>query len=69
MWMKNIFSPREAQKEYFEGAITLDKLYGLIRRGEVPHFRLGGKIFLRREVLESWIAEQEIKSTRRGEVR
>jgi hypothetical protein len=65
---KNIFSPREAQKEYFEGVITLDRLYGLIRQGVVPHFRLGGKIFLRREALENWINEQELSSTRKAKM-
>lgn len=60
--MRNIYSPREAQQEFFEGAITLNKFYGLMRQGIIPHFRLGGKIFIRREALEGWIREQEMKS-------
>jgi excisionase family DNA binding protein len=60
--LKNIYSPKEAQREYLEGVITLNKLYDLIRQGIIPHFRLGGKIFIRREALENWIREQELKS-------
>jgi excisionase family DNA binding protein len=65
--MKNIFSPKEAQQEYLEGAITLNRLYELIRQGMIPHFRLGGKIFIRRDALESWIREQEQESVKQRE--
>jgi excisionase family DNA binding protein len=65
--MKSIYSPKEAQQEYLEGVITLNRFYGLIRQGMIPHFRLGGKIFIRREALDGWIQEQERESVKQRE--
>lgn len=38
------------------------KLRDMIRRGEIPHYRTGRKILLRRSTIREWIAQQEAKS-------
>ncbi|UNC92418.1 excisionase family DNA-binding protein [Candidatus Contubernalis alkaliaceticus] len=38
------------------------KVYMMVKAGELPHFRVGGKILFRKETLDQWMAEQEKKS-------
>lgn len=34
-----------------------------VRRRQIPHFRMGGRIFLERSALDAWIQEEIKKST------
>jgi len=44
----------EAAARYL-GGISRDNLYRLARKGVVPHFRVGSRIFFNRAVLDEWI--------------
>jgi excisionase family DNA binding protein len=39
--------------------ISKDLIYILVRKKEIPHFRIGQRILFRKITLDSWIAEQE----------
>jgi len=45
--------PEDAAR--YIGGISRDNLYRLARRGVVPHFRVGRRIFFNRAVLDDWI--------------
>lgn len=45
--------------EYFRGEIGETKLRQMVRDGEIPHFRVGNRIFFHEEALNNWAAEQE----------
>ena len=38
------------------------KIYMMVKAGQIPHFRVGGKILFRKETLDQWMAGQERKS-------
>ena len=59
---RNTLTFSEAWDEVFERAISKDKLYAEVRAGRIPHTRIGSKIIFRRDTLESWFQEQEIKN-------
>ncbi|RJQ25551.1 MAG: helix-turn-helix domain-containing protein [Peptococcaceae bacterium] len=56
---RRVHTVATALQEYFQGAIGETKLREAIRRGKIPHFRIGARIILREESLDAWIAEQE----------
>jgi excisionase family DNA binding protein len=37
-------------------------LYDMVRKKQIPHFKIRSKIFFRREALEAWMLEQEAAS-------
>ncbi|NLA11611.1 MAG: helix-turn-helix domain-containing protein [Firmicutes bacterium] len=39
-----------------------DKLLQMCRRGLIPHYRIGRRVFFTKEKLVSWIDEQEERS-------
>lgn len=39
-----------------------DKLLQMVRRGELPHYRIGRRVFFTREGLIEWIEQQEKES-------
>lgn len=43
-----------------------DKLLQLVRRREIPHYRIGRRIFFTRETLDLWLDDLEKKSIQRG---
>ncbi|MCK9327361.1 MAG: helix-turn-helix domain-containing protein [Bacteroidales bacterium] len=53
------FTVRTALDEYFQGTIGETKFREAIRKGQIPHFRVGTKIILRQASLDKWVAEQE----------
>ena len=59
---RNTLTFSEAWDWVFERAISKDKLYAEVRAGRIPHTRIGSKIIFRRDRLESWFQEQEIKN-------
>lgn len=53
---------------YLYGAAThRRKVYNLIDKKVLPHFRLGSTLCARKSVLEHWIEEQERQLTRSSE--
>lgn len=59
MPMDRKFTVKTALTDYFQGTIGETKLREAIRRGEIPHIRIGTKIILREAALDAWMAEQE----------
>ncbi|OMD62987.1 hypothetical protein BSK62_22020 [Paenibacillus odorifer] len=59
---KNTLTLSEAWEEVFERTISKDKLYAEVRAGRIPHVRICTKILFRRDTLEKWIHQQEIKN-------
>lgn len=46
-----------------------DKLLQMVRNKEIPHYRIGRRVFFTREALDEWIAELEKKSTKTAGIR
>lgn len=40
------------------------KTYELVRKKEIPHYRIGSRILFRKEALDAWIAQQEQENCR-----
>lgn len=59
---QRVYTVKAALKDYFQGAIGETKLRDIIRKGKIPHTRIGTRIILREEALDKWIAEQEYRS-------
>jgi len=59
---KNTLTFTEAWDEIFERSISKDKLYAEVRALRIPHARIGSKILFRRDSLEAWFQEQEVKN-------
>jgi excisionase family DNA binding protein len=38
-----------------------DTVYKMVRAGEIPHYRLRGKILFSPETVDAWIREQELQ--------
>lgn len=38
------------------------KLLEMVKKGEIPHIRVGKLVFFRKVTLDQWLGEQEIKS-------
>ncbi|HOV79553.1 MAG TPA: helix-turn-helix domain-containing protein [Bacillota bacterium] len=60
--MDRKFTIKTALTDYFQGTLGETKLREAIRRGEIPHIRVGTRIILRESTLDAWMAEQEQKS-------
>lgn len=43
-----------------------DKLMQMVRQRQVPHYRIGARVFFTQEKLAAWIDELENKSVTRG---
>lgn len=56
---ERVFTVKTALTDYFQGTIGETKLREWIRRGKIPHIRIGGKIILREGTLDAWFEEQE----------
>ncbi len=57
------YTVQTALKEYFQGTIGETKLREAIRKGQLPHFRVGTKIILWQASLDAWVAEMERTSS------
>jgi excisionase family DNA binding protein len=60
------FTIKTALTDYFQGTLGETKLREAIRRGEIPHIRVGARIILRESALDAWMEEQECKSVTRA---
>ncbi|MEK3721987.1 helix-turn-helix domain-containing protein [Paenibacillus sp. FSL H8-0034] len=60
---RNTLTVKEARTEIFENSISEYKLYEMVRKGEIPHVRIGAKILLRRDTLEAWMRQQEAQGS------
>lgn len=56
--MTRHFTVKTALTDYFNGTISLGKLYKLIEHGEIPHVRVGTRIILREDLLDQWMLQQ-----------
>ncbi|MFZ5650251.1 MAG: zinc-ribbon domain-containing protein [Bacillota bacterium] len=59
------YTIQTALKNYFQGTIGETKLREAIRKGKIPHTRIGSRIILREEALDNWMNEQERLSVER----
>lgn len=41
--------------EYF--GLHKDTIYDLVKKNKLPHFKVGGRIFFFRDVLEQWLMD------------
>ena len=57
-----VYTVATALTDYFQGTIGEAKLRQEIRKGRIPHVRIGTKIILRKMALDAWAAEQERQS-------
>lgn len=46
--------------------VSDDTIYELVRRKEIPHFRLRSRILFRRDTLDEWMTQLERKSINSG---
>lgn len=59
--MKNVYTVQSALTDYFRGSISEWLLRRVLRSGELPHFRIGGRILLTEEALDAWVSKQEVE--------
>ncbi|AWX20911.1 MULTISPECIES: helix-turn-helix domain-containing protein [Bacillus] len=52
-------NPQEAASEL---RVHKETIYSMVRNKEIPHFRIGKKIFFRQETLNAWISQLEQNS-------
>lgn len=44
------------------------KILEIAKAGEIPHAKIGNRIIFRRETLDNWMEEQEVKSVRQEDM-
>lgn len=50
-------------------SLSLSAVYGLIEKGELPHYRIRGAIRVSEEQLKDFLADKEVKQERRDQPR
>lgn len=63
---KRVFTVQTALSNYFQGTIGESKFRDAIRRGQIPHMRIGARIIIREEALDKWMEQQELQSITKG---
>ncbi|MDD2585490.1 MAG: excisionase family DNA-binding protein [Syntrophomonadaceae bacterium] len=58
-YQKRTFTVKTALEEYFQGTLGETKLRELLRKGEIPHVRVGTRILIREEALDAWMEQKE----------
>ncbi|MNI43242.1 Helix-turn-helix domain protein [compost metagenome] len=61
---QNTLTFLEVWDTIFQRKVSKDKLYKEIREGRIPHFRIGTKIYFRKDTLNAYLQQEEIKSLR-----
>ena len=57
--MQTVMSAKQASIEFFNGTVSYWKLLALAKAGKIPHFKIGGRVFFRKESLDIWISTLE----------
>ena len=57
--MHTVLNAKQVAHEYFDGSVSYWKLLAMAKEGKIPHFKIGSRIFFRRESLDEWIAALE----------
>ena len=52
-------SAKQTAAEFFEGNVSYWKLLSMAKSGQIPHFKVGGRVFFRKESLDAWITTLE----------
>ncbi|KIL71910.1 helix-turn-helix domain-containing protein [Bacillus badius] len=39
--------------------VTRETIYRMVRKNEIPHFKIRSRIFFSKETIEAWIRDQE----------
>jgi len=52
---------------YLGGKLSYWTLLELAKTGELPHIRVGRRVFFRREAIDAWLADLETGSLKRTE--
>ncbi|MCG5251592.1 MULTISPECIES: helix-turn-helix domain-containing protein [Brevibacillus] len=58
---QGILTPAECAKYI---GVHRDTIYAMVRKKEIPHFRVRSRIFFRVESIDAWMREQEQKNTK-----
>ena len=59
--VKSVMTAKEVSSEYFEGGVSYWKVLEEFRCGRIPGFKIGTRVFFRRESLDKWVAQEEDK--------
>lgn len=54
-----VYTVKTVLGEFFQGNVGETKLREMVRKGEIPHFRVGTKILFRKDSLDEWVNGQE----------
>ena len=57
--MNTVMNAKQASAQFFGGTVSYWKLLELAKTGQIPHFKVGNRVFFRRESLDDWIKRQE----------
>jgi len=57
--LKQKLTPKEAAPLL---NVSVWTLYDMVRKKQIPHFKVRSKIFFRKDVLEAWLIQQEMES-------
>ncbi|WP_371374529.1 helix-turn-helix domain-containing protein [Sporomusa aerivorans] len=55
-------SLKQASIEYFQGKVSYSKLRAMAKAGTLPVTKIGGRYFVRKDLLDAWFAQQQIKT-------
>lgn len=58
---KSVMTAKEVASDYFEGSVSYWKVLEEFRCGRMPGFKIGPRIFFRRESLDKWVMQEEAK--------
>lgn len=62
-----ILDVSEVRREIFFDKLSDWTIYELAKKGKIPHFKIGKRVYFRRSSLITWIAEQELASVAKPE--
>lgn len=54
-----VFTVKEIA-EYLHCSVS--SIRGLVRNKEIPHFRIGSKLYFNKEAVDNWVKMQELKN-------
>lgn len=53
---------KQASAEYFQGKVSYGKLRAMAKAGTLPVTKIGGRYFTRKDLLDTWFSQQQIKT-------
>ncbi len=56
-----VYTVKTVLSDFFQGNLSESKLREMVRKNQIPHFRIGAKILFRKDSFDEWVKAQEKK--------